>query len=227
VAKEREFEGSVTLAFEIRDTGIGLSSEAISLLFGAFQQHDGSDTRSFGGAGMGLAFCRHLVRLMGGQIGVESVEGQGSVFRFSISLLCESQSATSDELLALPNAGPILVVDDNTASRLALVYYLESWHCRAIPASGGKEAAAIFQEALLTANPIALILADHHMPGMDGLRLAEAIGKAPPSRRPRFVLMTLGEFPSQEVLYSAGIDACLPKPVLPRQLKDVLTQVLG
>ena len=115
VSQESESQQSIVLRFEVRDTGIGLSAAAISRLFGAFQQQDGSDTRSFGGAGLGLAFCRHLVRLMGGQIGVESVEGQGSVFRFSVNLQPSNREGSSglDASFTLSNAGPVLVVDDN------------------------------------------------------------------------------------------------------------------
>src|ERR1700761_2620608 len=115
------------LRFEIADTGVGIPAEARSRLFGHFQQADDSATRQFGGTGLGLAITRHLVRLMGGEVGFDSVEGQGSTFWFDIA----APEAVRPEPALPPSSDrleglSVLVVEDNAANRTIVRKILEN-----------------------------------------------------------------------------------------------------
>ncbi len=115
--------GSVLLHFAVRDTGVGLSDEQRRRLFQAFVQAEASTARRFGGSGLGLVICQHLVRMMGGAIGVDSAPGQGSTFRFSarFGVPAAAVYAAPEARLEPLRGRRVLVVDDNAAARAILV----------------------------------------------------------------------------------------------------------
>jgi CheY-like chemotaxis protein len=112
VAKEGEEGGSVRLRFTVTDSGIGISAEAQKILFQPFTQADSSITRKFGGTGLGLAISRQLVELMGGAIGVESEDGKGSEFWFTVLLTRQTAALPALPIDAQPKGGPALVAND-------------------------------------------------------------------------------------------------------------------
>jgi two-component system, sensor histidine kinase and response regulator len=229
VAVERlpqEGEG-LRLAFTVRDTGIGMAPEVQSRLFQPFEQADSSTTRRFGGTGLGLAICRRLVDLMGGHIEVESQPGQGSSFRFEISL------ATTDEApeaLTLPEtdlAGKrILVVDDSATGRDILATLLTSLRFQVRAVQNGPRALTELQIAQEEGDPFDAVLLDGRMAGIHGLETARLIRAdellRPP---PKLILMVpQGAETCAEQHPDIVLEGILNKPVNPSALFDTLME---
>jgi len=228
VSLERETASDAVVRVEVRDTGIGVPAGVQALLFDAFTQADGSTTRKFGGTGLGLAIARRLVELMDGEIGVRSIEGQGSTFWFTARF--EKGAAVVQTLLA---AAPslagrrVLVVDDNATNRSILRYQLASWGVQAVCVSGGDEALAALHAAADLELRYDLAILDCQMPGIDGVMLARAIKAEPALARIPLVMMTSLGLHDDDELRAAGIVMRLTKPVKQAQLHDLLTRVLA
>ena len=177
---DKETDTQATVRFAVKDTGIGIPANRLYRLFKSFSQADASTTRKYGGTGLGLAISKRLCEMMGGEIGVESHEGQGSTFWFTAVL--EKQPQRQEALRVLPAdilGKRILVVDDNATNREVLSAYLGSWDCQCDAASSAKEALRMLRQAVKTGKPFHLVILDHMMPGMDGEALGRAIKKAP------------------------------------------------
>ncbi len=225
VSKAGEAPNQVTLRFEIRDTGIGISPESQSRLFQAFIQADGSTTRKYGGTGLGLAICRQLVEMMGGQIGVQSEVGKGSTFWFTVQLETRPgpPARYCPDLFNLR----VLVVDDNATNRQILRHQIVAWQMQKGSAVSGREALNMLAAAAAGA-PYDLALLDIQMPEMDGLILARAIKAAPAIAKTRLIMLTSqGQQPSASELKEAGIEAYLTKPVKQARLLACLAEVMG
>ena len=215
------------LRVSVRDTGIGISAAASTRLFNAFAQADGSTTRRFGGTGLGLAISRHLVELMGGQIAVDSVEGEGSTFWFTMPL----KPATSLPAVAHPGelAGlRTLVVDDNATNVEILEHHALAGGMRCATASSGVQALERLREAKRSGDPFELAIIDMKMPGMDGLELAAAVRADPTLRGLPVVLVTsLHSTDEMARAREVGISAYLSKPVRRHELYRALAQAVG
>jgi polar amino acid transport system substrate-binding protein len=142
-------ENDVCIRFAVSDTGIGLSQTARRRLFQPFTQADGSTTRQYGGTGLGLAISKRLVELMGGTIGVESVEGQGSTFWFTTRFACVSSATAAARPQARTNLRGlrVLIVDDSPASQEIIASYARSWGMQDGCVADGQEALAELRRA--------------------------------------------------------------------------------
>jgi PAS domain S-box-containing protein len=226
---EDETETHAVVRFEVVDTGIGIPDAARDRLFDAFTQADGSTTRRFGGTGLGLAIAKSLVERMEGNIGVDSVEGSGSTFWFTARF--EKQPlATAVEEADMPHVlrgRRVLVVDDSAASLTSLKHQLSAWGIEAQTELSAQRALLAIGAAASQGQPFDLVIADHRMPGMDGLALTDTIRRDHSSATLPIVLMTsLGQSQRLENAVSGSV-ACITKPVKHVQLHDGLLTALG
>ncbi|MCF8130537.1 MAG: response regulator [Deltaproteobacteria bacterium] len=224
----REEENQVLIRFAIADTGIGIPKDRQAAIFSSFTQVDGTTTRRFGGTGLGLSISKRLVELMGGRMGLESEEGKGSTFWFTIPFVKQ------DKRQKLPmktrqsvRGSHILIVDDNATNRTILNKTLVSFGCFPEEAESGKEALALLAQRNAESRPFDAILLDHQMPEMDGEDVARAIRSQPLMDNTRILILTsVGERGDARRFKELGCAAYLTKPVRQSQLLDALAETL-
>lgn len=209
----------IEIAFEVRDTGIGIEKDKQTGLFDAFIQVDSSTTRKYGGTGLGLAISKRLVKLMNGNIYVDSEPGKGSSFFFSIITKPVSEKGTSPLQLNI-SGKKLLIVDDNEQSREILKSQLESLNCITALAASGHEALKYLHEN----SDFDMVITDLKMPEKDGAELALEIKELYP-QLPVILLSTMGEkrIKDQEKLFSS----ILTKPVKHQMLYKAISKGLS
>ena len=228
VRLREQTDDQVLLYFVVRDTGIGLTPEQQIGLFKVFAQADSTTTRKYGGTGLGLAICRQLAELMGGEVGVDSIAGQGSSFWFTAQLRVSHASALL--LLAMPelHGRRVLVVDDNDNARQVMNEMLAGMNFTVDMAHSGSEAVTAVERADREHKPYELVFMDWHMPDMDGIAVSQQIKSQPLVNPPQLVLVTAYGY--DEVFQhaqAAGIQEVLVKPVTASSLFDTVIRVTG
>ena len=210
--------------FSVRDTGIGIPLDRLGRLFKSFSQIDASTTRKFGGTGLGLAISQRLVELMGGAIGVESEEGKGSTFWFTMSFAKRPQVNPSRQAALIDLRGlRALVVDDNATSRRAIQAQLMSWTLRADTADGPLQARDFLSAAAIRGETYAFVILDLHLPDDNGLEWAKEFRSAPAALDALLItLSSMSDAPTPQHISDHHIATSLTKPVLPSQLYDAL-----
>ena len=213
-----------TLRFAVTDTGVGIPAEKQQQIFQAFTQADASTTRRFGGTGLGLAIALRLVELMNGRMWVQSEVGHGSTFFFTAGF-DRPQAATQPQLLDKTTALDglhVLVVDDNATNRRILDEMLASWHMKPAAVADAEAALAALAAAVARQQPFDVILADRHMPGVDGFMLARRVRRDKQfGRTPIIMMMSVGDAKENDGR-GLGVDAYLTKPVKHSDLLDAL-----
>jgi signal transduction histidine kinase/DNA-binding response OmpR family regulator len=228
VSQVKETDLHTTLRFDVKDTGIGIPDDRVNRLFQSFSQVDASTTRRFGGTGLGLAISKQITELMGGEIGVESEEGKGSTFWFTVVL--EKQSSDQQVLIEQANIENmrVLVVESNCTNRQILRRYLESWHCRIEEAGSSSEAMKKLRDGSNEVDKFKVVLVDSCMPAADGESLGKEIKADPQLKDLALVMLTSdGQRGDADHLSNLGFAAFLPMPVKPSQLFDCLQIVTG
>ncbi len=219
---------AVALRFEVRDTGIGISPEQSGKLFQSFQQADSSTTRRYGGTGLGLVIAKQLVELMGGQIGVASVPGQGSTFWFTARFGLDTVQPVRPHRTPVSAVLKLLLVDDNELALEILSELVASLGFTSTAVASGSAALAEIERADAAGQPFDVVLLDWRMPGMDGIALAREIRRREFRRAPLLLMVTA--YDREEVLplaMAVGISAVLTKPVSPSSLFDTLMRQTG
>jgi PAS domain S-box-containing protein len=224
-----EGDRTATLRFTVTDTGIGIPTDQLESIFAAFVQVDGSTTRKYGGTGLGLAIARQLVEMMDGQIGVESENGEGSTFWFTVVLQKQPNGRPEVEEAILDLHGvKALVVDDCSTSRLVMGDLLKSWGCHFAEAANGEAALEQLGEAARAGEPFQLALIDAHMPGLDGQELGRRIRASSELESTRLVMLTsLGSRSGAMGLEQQGFCGQLSKPIRRATFRDCLARALG
>jgi signal transduction histidine kinase/ActR/RegA family two-component response regulator len=212
------------LAVAVRDTGIGIAPEKLPNLFQMFMQADSSTTRRYGGTGLGLAICQRLVRLMGGEISVNSTPGQGSEFAFSLPFPAAALPAETAADTTAARPPRILIVDDQETNRFLLDVFLRRNGFETVTAEGG--ATAIH---LAASRSFDAILMDLQMPGIDGFTAATLIrqNEAGGRRIPIIALTAMTTPGTRERCFAAGMDDHLSKPLDLRRFKAILEAKLA
>jgi two-component system, sensor histidine kinase and response regulator len=222
VAVESLAADCITLQFTVRDTGIGIPEDKQRLIFDSFSQADTSTTRRFGGTGLGLTISANLVRMMGGRIWVESAPAQGSRFHFT----AEFRRAPERESQRMPDAelslhaAAVLVVDDNATNLRVLGDMLSRLGMKPCLAPSGEGALRALQEAGEKGSAFAFMLADAHMPGMDGFTLADHVHEKPGLMGPTVMMLTsLDEVRGESARCRAlGVMTHVTKPIARKEL---------
>jgi PAS domain S-box-containing protein len=216
------------VAFEVRDTGIGMRPDALERLFTVFMQADQSMSRRYGGTGLGLAISKQLVELMGGTITVASRFGEGSVFRFEVPLAAGEAGALPSPVDTARLAGRrVILVEDNPTNRSILEGQLRGFGMDVATADNGVTALELLRAAARAGTPFDAAVVDMKMPIMDGLTLATELRRDPRLADVRMVMLTsLGSGNEAKLAYDSGVEAYLTKPVRQAELIEALGRVL-
>ncbi|HUI07790.1 MAG TPA: response regulator [Verrucomicrobiae bacterium] len=219
----------VRLHFSVRDTGIGIPKDKQGIIFEAFAQADGSTTRKYGGTGLGLTISTQLVRMMGGEISVESEPGCGSTFHFT-AWFVRSKTLTPKPCAQMADLQDlrVLVVDDNATNRRILEEILHSWHM--CPATVDSSAAAMvaLEEAQRAGQPFRLGLLDCMMPEVDGFGLAEQIRANPDLAQTALIMVSsAGHGGVSARCREIGLAGYLSKPLKQSELFDAIVTALS
>jgi PAS domain S-box-containing protein len=215
------------LRFEVRDTGIGIDTDAHNRLFLPFSQADGSTSRRYGGTGLGLSISKNLVELMGGEIGVDSAQGQGACFWFTLPLVPAAGVEPGPASIPDLSGRRLLIVDDNDTNRLILRHYLTYWGLEVHEVDGGQGALVALEAARREGKPYDLVLTDLHMPGMDGFALARAMNANPAFRDIPRLLLSSGGLASAAERETLGFSRGLMKPVQQSQLFGAMVELFA
>jgi len=219
------------LLFEVRDTGIGVAAERIDQIFERFEQATVQTSSLYGGNGLGLSICSELVKLLGGQIGVQSVLGQGSCFWFRLPL---TEAVAPQLHLPTLSSGPhwldvpvrFLIVDDHPLNRLLACQIVQSHWPKALlsQADNGEQALSMLQQ-----NTFDMVLMDMVMPAMDGIEATQRIRQtlpAPQRHVPVVILTANANAQDHQRGQQAGINGLMVKPFDRIQLCELIEEQL-
>jgi PAS domain S-box-containing protein len=229
VATLDESVKSVTMRFEVSDTGSGIRPEAQSRIFEEFAQADGSTTRKHGGSGLGLAISKQLVEMMGGSIHVESTLGVGSTFWFTVAFEKQPVQPAGDgrsAAIGLLTGVRALIVESSAVSRGILHAQMSNWEMSIRLAETPKQALELLAQAAARSVPYDVAVIDLGLPGAEALELARAIRARPDIGKLRLVMLTRRHV---DVTHAreAGFDACLVKPVRQTVLYECLVNIMA
>ncbi|WP_292372912.1 response regulator [Mesorhizobium sp.] len=214
------------LTISITDTGIGIPEGKLKLVFEKFSQVDTSSTRRHEGTGLGLAITSRLVEMMGGEIGVDSAEGKGSTFWFTVTLPRAEQGG--QRIMPVDVTGArVLIVDDNAVNRSILSEQMASWTFDSCAAESGAEGLKVLIAAAAYGVPVDCVVLDYQMPGMTGAEMARILrNTAGLAHTPIIMLTSVDQSLASAAYRDLGIDAQLIKPARSSILLETLVATI-
>jgi len=216
-----------TITFEVRDSGIGIAKGEQENLFHAFTQADTSTTRKYGGTGLGLSICRRLVGLMGGAISVDSTLGEGSVFKFTITVAHRDDTLReTEDLDFLPDSIMALVVDEHDTSREIFAQQLEDWGVKVKVASSCEEALATLNSHFEKGERFEVCFIDGMLTDAARDNFAETLNTDRRYRSVHRIIMTaIGKRSDDDASRQFGATGFLTKPIRYAQLRTCLNAI--
>ncbi|WP_292329844.1 PAS-domain containing protein [Mesorhizobium sp.] len=214
------------LTISITDTGIGIPEDKLKLVFEKFSQVDTSSTRRHEGTGLGLAITSRLVELMGGEIGVDSAEGKGSTFWFTVTLPRAERGG--QRIMPVDVTGArVLIVDDNAVNRSILSEQMASWTFDSCAAESGAEGLKVLIAAAAYGVPVDCVVLDYQMPGMTGAEMARIVRNTVGlAHTPIIMLTSVDQSLATAAYRDLGIDAQLIKPARSSILLETLVATI-
>ncbi|TPM98374.1 PAS domain-containing protein [Mesorhizobium sp. B2-1-3A] len=215
------------LTISVTDTGIGIPEEKLKLVFEKFSQVDTSSTRRHEGTGLGLAITSRLVDLMGGEIGVESAEGKGSTFWFTVTLPRAGQQNGQRIMPVDVTGARVLIVDDNAVNRAILTEQMTSWTFDSCAAESGAEGLKVLIAAAAYGVPVDCVVLDYQMPEMSGAEMARIVRNTEGLADTPIIMLTSVDQSLANTSYrDLGIDAQLIKPARSSVLLETLVATI-
>ncbi|TIV67261.1 MAG: response regulator, partial [Mesorhizobium sp.] len=214
------------LTISVTDTGIGIPEDKLKVVFEKFSQVDTSSTRRHEGTGLGLAITSRLVEMMGGEIGVDSADGKGSTFWFTVTLPWAEQGG--QRIMPVDVTGArVLIVDDNAVNRSILSEQMASWTFDACAAESGAEGLKVLIAAAAYGVPVDCVVLDYQMPGMTGAEMARIVrNTAGLAHTPIIMLTSVDQSLANTTYRDLGIDAQLIKPARSSVLLETLVATI-
>ncbi|APZ92299.1 hybrid sensor histidine kinase/response regulator [Fuerstiella marisgermanici] len=219
----------IGLHFIVSDTGVGIPKDRLQRIFDAFEQVDNSTTREYGGTGLGLAITSQLLRMMGGRIWVESQQGKGSRFHFSLSFPIVHDAPPLHNADAADVEGfHVLVVDDNKTNRDVVGGMLRHWKMEPTLVDSGRAALQEIEQHSQNGRAFDLVLLDAIMPELDGFEVAQQIRDAPDLECGTMMMLSSADRPNSSArCQELGIESFMLKPVSPSALLNAILSAVG
>ncbi len=216
------------VTFKVQDTGIGIPEDSLDKIFESFNQVDSSATRKFEGTGLGLAICSRLVDLMGGKIGVESEEGTGSTFWFTVNLPVHGELPKHTSEPVDITGSRVLLVDDNDVNLSILKEQAGAWDLNVTAVTDGASAMMALWEGVQEDAPYELVILDYHMPQMDGAMVAQCIRNDVRLKGTKIIMLSSADGSvSNPEISRLQLEGHLVKPVRSAVLFDAVSNVLA
>ena len=229
-AQRQPLQGDIVpIRFTVSDTGIGIPKEKHDQIFDAFSQADSSTTREFGGTGLGLSISTRMIRLMKGEIGLESTPGKGTTFTFTLPFGMGAAPSHGIPAMAYPKMAKkkVLVADDKEINRDLLMHILPQWGLEAISAKSGEEALEVFGKSIEDGAPFSIVLVDQNMPGMNGFEVAEKIRSLAMKEQPAIIILSSAPCLTDAArAKKLGIERILCKPLRRATLYEAIRHAL-
>lgn len=232
VELEESLEGEkINLKFTVKDSGIGMSEKQMEKVFDPFTQADGSITRKFGGTGLGLSISTQLIRMMNGNVSVQSELGKGTLFTFTVETQCSHEAEEAPSVLldieALKNVR-VLIVDDNQTNLHVVDKMVTRWGMDTTLVGNPSDVISLMEQAYQAKKPYELILSDYGMPEIDGFTLAEFIKKRTEFKNTKIIILSsYNQSGDMAKCREIGLNGYLPKPVGQPELLSLIRSVMA